>query len=269
MASDDASETRVEPGFPATAEMNVEGVGSLPYRIVVFGEDVVSRHVPTGVFFTLNGQVHGRLSQNSARSRLKFDYLSRHLLVSVDCTQVEGLTREDFFMAFRDRIRQNEAYEEIVSQLEEELRSHPGLRALNAARRMKEIEKALDSERSSVEAFQHLLRSDPTLAGLFTAGLQLVTSKGPGQAPEFKGRRLPTYFRLSKEPKEGLTKHCPINRTIRVEFEIDAVNDYFTRTDSPGLINSTRQGYAGIGICGAGSCLRHSVRPLELTWLTR
>ena len=228
--------TKVEPGFPATAEMNIEGVGSLPYRIVVFGEEVDPRHVPNGVFFTLNGQVHGRLPQGFTRGRLRFDYLSRHLLVSVDCTQMEESTREDFFMTSRDRIRQNEAYEVVASQLEEELRNHSGLKALNAARRKKEIEEALDSERSSVEAFQDLLRSDPSLAGLFSSGIQLVTSTGPGETPEFKGRRFPTYFRLSKEPKEGLRKYCPINRTIRVEFETDAVNDYFTRTDSPGSI---------------------------------
>ena len=232
----DAATTKVEPGFPATAEMNIKDVGSLRYRIVVFGEEVISRHVPNGVFFTLNGQAHGRLPQGFTQGRLRFDYLSKHLLVSVDCTQMEESTREDFFMASRDRIRQNEAYEAVVSQLEEELLNHPGLKALNAQRRKKEIDKALASERSSVEAFQHLLRSDPTLAGLFSPGIQLVTSTGPGEPPEFKGRRFPTYFRLSKEPKEGLTKTCPINRTMRVEFETDAVNDYFTRIDSPGSI---------------------------------
>ena len=226
----------IEQGFPAAGELNIEGIGSLPYRIVVFGEQVNPRHVPHGVFFTLNGQRHGSLPNDFTRGRLKFDYLSRHLLVSVDCTQMEESTREDFFMASRDRIRENEAFEKIVSQLEEELRSHPGLKALNAAWRKREIEKALDSERSSVEAFQHLLRSDPSLAGLLSSGIQLVTSTGPGDPPEFKGRKFPTYFRLSKGPKKGLTKYCPINRSILVEFETDAANDYFERADSPGSI---------------------------------
>ena len=236
VGSADKAGPDVEQGFPAIGELNIEGVGTLPYRIVVFGEEVNTRHVPNGVFFALNGQRHGSLPRDFIRGRLQFDYLSRHLLVSVDCTQMEESTREDFFMASRDRIRQNEAYETVVSQLRDELRNHPGLRALNAARRKKQIEKALDSERDSVEAFQHLLRSDPSLAGLFSSGIQLVTSTGPGDPPEFKGKQFPTYFRLSKEPKGGLTKNCPINRTIRVEFETDAVNDYFTRADSPGSI---------------------------------
>ena len=236
-ASEDGAEARVEPGFPATAEMNIPGVGTLPYRIVVFGEAVAIRHVPSGVFFTLNGQVHGRLPREFAKGRLKFDYISRHLLVSVDCGSMVESTREDFFMASRDRIRQNEAYVEVVAQLEEELRGHQGLRMLNAARRQKQIEEAIDSEQNSVETFQHLLRSDPTLAGLFTSGVQLVTSTGPGHPKAFKGRKFPTYFRFAKEPKGGLIKRSPINRSVRVEFETDAANDYFSRTDSPGTIS--------------------------------
>lgn len=236
LSSDDSEETKAEPGFPAPADLNIPRAGSLPYRIVVFSEDVISRHIPNGVFFTVNGQVHGRLSPDFVKSRLKFDYLSRHLLVSVDCTNMEEQIREDFFMASRDRIRQNETYDEVVQRLEDELRDHPGLRALNAARRKREIEKAIDTERNSVEAFQHLLRSDPTLAGLFSSGVQLVTSTGPGEPPEFKGRRFPTFFRMAKEPKEGLIKHCPVNRTVRVDFETDAANDYFTRAESPGSI---------------------------------
>ena len=236
VVSADRAKPKVEEGFPAPGEINIDGIGSLPYRIVVFGENVNSRHVPHGVFFTLNGQRHGGLSNDFTRSRLKFDYLSRHLLVSVDCTQMEESTREDFFMASRDRIRQNEAHAEVVSQLEDELRSHPGLKALNASRRKTEIDKALENERSSVEALQRLLRSDPGLAGLFSSGVQLVTSTGPGEPAPFKGGKFPTYFRLSKEPKGGLTKDCPINRWIRVEYETDAENDYFKRADSPGSI---------------------------------
>lgn len=236
IAADDGAGTKVEEGFPATAEMSIPVVGTLPYRLAVFGEEVASRHVPHGVFFTVNGQVHGRLSPEFVKSRLRFDYLSGHLLVSVDCTNMEGRTREDFFMASRDRIRQNEIYEEVVQRLEEELSGHPGLRTLNAARRKKEIEKAIDSERSSVQTFQNLLRSDPSLANLFSSGFQLVTSTGPGEPPPFKGKKFPTFFRLAKEPKEGLVKHCPINRTVRIQFETDAANDYFSRADSAGTI---------------------------------
>ena len=234
--SNSVIEALVEEGFPATAELDIQDVGRLPYKIVVFSENINPRHVPHGVFFTFNGQVQGQFPQDFIRNRLKFDYLNRYLLVSIDCTQMEDLAREDLLMTSRDRLRRNETYHKIISQLEEELKRHPGLRALNAARRKKEIEKALESDSNSIETFQHLLSSDPSLAGLFTSGIQLITSTGPGPSPEFKGRRFPTYFRLSKEPRSGLTKYCPINRTIRVVFETDAENEYFDRINSPGSI---------------------------------
>ena len=52
----------------------------------------------------------------------------------------------------------------------------------------------------------------------------------------FTGRKFPTFFRIVKEPKNGLVKNCPLNRTVRVEFETDAANGYFERPDCPGSI---------------------------------
>lgn len=235
---DDANEIpKVEQGFPAAGELNLIDIGKLPYRLVVFKEEVEPRHVPHGIFFTLNGQVHGSLSSDFVSRRLKFDYLGRYLLVSIDCTTMDALIREDFFMGSRDRIRQNDILQQIENAFEDELKNHPGLRELNAVRRKRNIEKALESERDTVEAFQHLLKSDPTLAGLFSAGTHLITSTGPGVPQTFIGRKFPTFFRLVKEPKAGLIKPCPVNRPCRVEFETDAENEYFTRIDSPGTID--------------------------------
>jgi hypothetical protein len=52
----------------------------------------------------------------------------------------------------------------------------------------------------------------------------------------FNGKLFPTFFRIVKEPKGGLTKTCPLNRTVRIEFETDANNDYFDRPDSAGSV---------------------------------
>src|SRR5215469_4771519 len=47
----------------------------------------------------------------------------------------------------------------------------------------------------------------------------------PGKYPmsalpmPFCGKEFPTYFRIAKEPKNGLIKTCPLNRTIRVDFD--------------------------------------------------
>src|SRR5581483_11261937 len=100
-----AESNRVEDGFPAQAGLNLDHIGHLDYRIAMFKEDVDSRRVPHGVFFAVNGQVHGELPADFVARRLEFDHLRGHLLVSVDCTGMRTREREDFFPASRDRIR--------------------------------------------------------------------------------------------------------------------------------------------------------------------
>jgi hypothetical protein len=229
---------KLEPGFPAYADLNLDGVGHLPYSIAVFKGGTKDRRIPRGVLFVLNGQVHGALPSDFVRSRLKFDYLTGTygtLLVMLDCAEMNQQVREDFFMASRDRVRANETYRAIYDQLETDLREHPGLQALNQTRRQEVIE-AHQKDEGPREAFESLLKVDPTLASLFGAGERLVTRSGPGPRPEYQGRLFPTFFRITKEPDKGLVKRCPTNKTCRVDFETDAVNDYFLRSSNPGTI---------------------------------
>ena len=237
IGSDEVTEdSKVEEGFPGYADLNMTGIGQLPYRLAVFRDSVNTRHIPHGVFFTVNGQVHGGLASDFVSRHLKFDYLKDHLLVSVDCTAMDPTVREDFFMASRDRVRKNEVYEELVERLKEALTDHPGLRQLNAARRRQEIENTLSNEDQTKNLFNELLKSDPMLARLFGSGDRLITKAGPGPEQPYHGKKFPTYFKLTKSPAEGLTRSCPINRTCRIEFETDAVNEYFRRADCPGVI---------------------------------
>lgn len=236
----DQDSAKLEEGFPAYSELRLSNIGTLPYRIAVYKEGINKRRVPYGVFFVINGQVHGSLPADFVSRRLKFDYLTGAkdrgpLLVSVDCTNMELNVREDFFMASRDRVRRNEVYGEIEQRLTEELRNHPGLQAINQQRRKKEMERPLDAD-AALSAFQQLIESDPSLASLFSEGDRLVTTTGPGERPPFLGRKFPTFFRLAKDPSGGLNKTCPVNQTCRIEFETDAVNDYFKRIDSPGQV---------------------------------
>jgi hypothetical protein len=83
--------------------LNLTDIGRLPYKLFLLKEDYDPRKFPHGVYFTLNGQVHGDLPANFINSTLKFDYLSKTLLVSVDCTEMDQAAREDFLMASRDR----------------------------------------------------------------------------------------------------------------------------------------------------------------------
>ena len=200
-------------------------------------EDYDSGRFPHGVYFTLNGQVHGDLPATFIGTILKFDFLSRHLLVSVDCTEMVPAAREDFLMASRDRVRRNDAYDLIYRSLRDELRDHPGLREHNAQRRKRRLDETLSKNENATDYVEQLLKSDPTLASALGIGGNVVSKTGPVAEPiVYSGKKFPTYFQIVKEPAGGLTKSCALNRTVRVEFETDADNDYFNRTDCPGAI---------------------------------
>ena len=230
--------SKFEKGLsPAYGEVNLPGVGRLPYKLFLLKEDYDAGNFPHGVYFTLNGQVHGDLPANFISSTLKFDYLSRSLLVSVDCTEMVPAAREDFLMASRDRVRRNEVYDAIYGSLRDDLREHSGLREHNAQRRKKRLEETLAKDENAADYLQELLKSDPTLASILGLGGNVVSTTGPStELAPYHGRKFPTYFRIAKEPKGGLVKVCPLNRTVRIEFETDADNDYFNRADCPGTI---------------------------------
>lgn len=224
---------------PAYGELNLQRAGRLPYRIYLLKEEHkrYSREFPHGVFFTLNGQVHGELPANFVSNALKFDLLSGYLMVSVECTYMSPDVREALMMASRDRIRRNEVYDEIHEALQSELKEHPGLRQHNAVRRKKLLEETLSDQNKATDYFNQLMKSDPTLASVLGIGSHVISTTGPVSNPEpYMGKKFPTFFRLVKEPKEGLVKACSLNRFVRVEFETDAANDYFERVDCPGSV---------------------------------
>jgi len=239
-ASQQSSEesSKVEQGFPADGELNLAGIGRLPYKIVVFrqGKGVGEKYLPDGVCYALNGQVHGRAPSDFISRRLDFDYLNGSLLVSVDCSEMDAAVREDWILNSRDRTRKNETDRTVLDAMTTALRAHPGLRELNARRRQAQVEGALQDDQEGAEFLQSLLNDDPTFATLLGFGTRLVTKTGPSTPTLFVGLKFPTFFRLAREPRNGLVKACPLNCTVVVEFETDAVNDYFTRADSPGRI---------------------------------
>jgi hypothetical protein len=235
---EDDSASKFEKGLsPAYGELTLPGVGRLAYRLFLLKEDYDAGNFPHGVYFTLNGQVHGDLPNNFISATLKFEFISRDLLVSVDCTEMDQAVREDFLMASRDRVRRNEAYDAIYRALREELRDHPALRQHNALRKKKRLDETLSKEENAADYLHELLKSDPTLASILGIGGNVISTTGrSSDHPPFVGKKFPTYFQIAKEPKGGLSKSCPLNRTVRIEFETDADNDYFDRTDCPGSI---------------------------------
>ena len=68
-------------------------MGRLPYKLFLLKEAYDPRKFPHGVYFTLNGQVHGDLPANFISTTLKFDYLGKTLLVCGLTLRQPGLNR--------------------------------------------------------------------------------------------------------------------------------------------------------------------------------
>lgn len=243
------AKSRLEKGFdPAPANININGVGTLPITIVVYkdrdesGEMVERRRIPHGAVLTINGQVHASLPTTFISSRAKLSTIAPYTLIVVNCNGLEPEAAEDLFPSSRDRYRHGEIYENVEQRLAGLLREHRGLRELNARRRQEQLKDVLTDE-EPLRVLQNLVNSDPALAALLGTDGRIHDPHIPeknGRA--FQGRRFPTYFRLRKEPSGGLLKDSPINSYCRVEFETDAENNYFERAESPGTLEITPQG---------------------------
>jgi hypothetical protein len=87
---------------------------------------------------------------------------------------------------------------------------------------------------------KRVLKTSPTLARIFGAGARLHNPFKPENVQPtdkpFVGRPHPTFFRFSgKEDGEVLTRAAHLESRVRVAFDTDAVDDYFTRKVDRGI----------------------------------
>lgn len=73
------------------------------------------------VLFSMNGQVHGNLTTEFITRSLKMNLLKNHLLIHVDCTQMNYDFRKELFMASRDRLKQGDETSELRKFLTKKL----------------------------------------------------------------------------------------------------------------------------------------------------
>lgn len=235
------ADTRKDVELADTSSLLVNGVGNVKIRVVIVKEETEgdkSDRYPAGMFFVMNGQLHGEESHTVISRRTNLAYVANSMIVVVDCTELPSRVKEDLFMASRDRMRQIDEKIALEEAITDYIKDHPGIKELNAIRRQKRQDSAL-SEEETAKIIQNLVRSDPTLAHLFGKGeLIRLPGKDIAEKEPFAGRKFPTFFRIHNEPKNELVKHCPKNRNCKIELETDAVNDYFDRIEDPGHLET-------------------------------
>lgn len=252
---EDRSEN-IEENFPSTGSMTVLGQ-KMKYSIYVFKKHKHEKFTKDeGIVFTVNGQTHGSLTKSFFnRTGIGLSYLAESILVILDCSDIDGRSREDLFMNSRDRLRTCPLKKEIENELEEVLKKHPGLSMLKDKRRKEEIETKLSDQQPLAKILQNILKKSPTLSRLFVQGLKLANpfnTIGAGKLEEYHGKDFPTFFTLSKKYNHDNPKQAHLNSKFRIEFKTDVANDYFDRSKDPGtfklLVNGIESEDAAINL---------------------
>lgn len=235
---DEDRKDNLEENFPTASPMTVLGQ-KMRVLIYAFKRGKSNNYTrDEGIIFTINGQTHGILSKAFfSRQAVKHSYIAESLLVIVDCSDLDGRSREDLFLNSRDRLASGELRSQIERALESLLNDHQGLKELREKRRREDIENKLEDSKPLAEVIESILKKSPTLSRLFVQGLRLPNPFNViprNNTDTFKGERFPTKFELTRQITEDHPKECPKNVRFRINYKTDAVNDYFDRDSDPG-----------------------------------
>jgi len=231
--------TRLETPDPINGSVTVNGT-PLPVTVYVFKANEDSqKYNSKGIYFTINGQTHGiRPATFFTRKKINLGYIRDSIFAVVNCTHMTPEMREELFMNSRDRMRTNALSQELEDQLESFLGEEQTLQLLNRKRREEQIKKSLEDQKPLEDTLRQLLKVNPKLAELLPFGVKLPTNAfglgaGTSGTSSFEGKKHPSFFRFKKN-RETLERKHPINQGIRVDFETDVLNNYFSRKTLPG-----------------------------------
>ena len=205
-----------------------------------------------GIVFLRNGQTQGSLPKDFfRREAVKMKPLADDLLVFVECDDLSSVTREDLFMPSRDRLADNEFKHELVDSLEKAIRDCHELKELRNKRQQERMQQRLQDDQPLTDVLQSLIKSSPNLTTLLKLGQRIsapfkTVTTGSDPKEDFKGEVYPTFFKNKGEDYgQTLARSCPINNRMRLTFETDARNDYFTRAAERGAFDLTWKGSDG------------------------
>lgn len=228
----------VEDDFPTSFSFSVDGqeISGAIYLFKQGAEDKY-RGKHEGVLFTVNGQTQGIL-KDSFFAGVNLAYIKNSMLLVVNCSAIDVRHQEELFMPSRDRTRRSDFTREIEDRIEKVLSTHTKLKEAANKRRQDALRNRIADNKPLKDVLKDIFSKSQVLAKLFMAGREIsapFNMDSAGEAPKFVGKTHPTYFKLEGKLSDGrLVKHVACNKTFRVKFSTDAVNDYFCRELDPG-----------------------------------
>lgn len=199
------------------------------------------------VLFSMNGQVHGHYTYEFISRTLKMPLLKHHLLIHVDCTNMNQEFRSQLFMASRDRLKKGEEARMLREKIGKIL-SKSRLAEIHKHRRQ-----SLTVEGNTGDLLKSFTKNMPKSDELFKLlgktlridkiGNELITkpkskkNKKPvkKEQPTFNPKRFPTAFKMEGKPKgDTPVVKMPIGGEKTIKFKTDVEDHYFDRVDVSG-----------------------------------
>jgi len=200
-----------------------------------------------GVLYTLNGQTHAKAGNEFfIRDAVGLDYLRNDLLVVVDCSGIDEMTRAQLFMNSRDRARLTPMWRDMEKLVERFLKQNEALQQLALRRREDAIREKTEDENALADLLGRVFQASPDLAKLLLGGTRLSSpfaKPGTGvrrKAKDFKGKHVPSFFHFEKlKADEELKRRAEVGRELKIAFATDVQNSYFIRPSQRGSLSVT------------------------------
>jgi len=201
------------------------------------------------VVFTMNGQVQGHLTSEFITRSLKLPLLKDHLLIHVDCTNMEYDFRSQLFMASRDRLKEGEEYRYLRELLAKELKNSKlekihkdrkdsiSIDSSNTKDLIKSFTKNLPLNNDLLKLLNNTFDLDQKDEKKKKSKNQSTNKTSQKEEQEFISKRFPSFFNLanSKNGINAIKIQKGSSKTIK--FDTDVENHYFDRDEDAGELN--------------------------------
>ena len=209
------------------------------------------------VLFSVNGQVHGHYTSEFITRSLKLNLLKDHLLIHVDCTNMDYNFRKELFMASRDRLKDGDETRQLRAFLAEKLGSKSGRLAEIQRKRKESISVESKDAKDLLKSLTQNLPMDSDLMKLLAQTLKIDeptngkrknnTGKKKKKKIEdkqpFSPKRFPTFFRRHVQGSAKKAVTIPLGGEKTILFDTDVEDHYFDRIEDPGELKIALLGF--------------------------
>jgi len=201
------------------------------------------------VLFSINGQVHGHYTSEFITRSLKLNLLKSHLLIHVDCTEMDYNFRKELFMASRDRLKGGEESTELrhflarklgssksrLSEIEKRRKASLSVDSGDTNQLLKEFTKNLPMNSDLLKLLDQTFKLDRKKDAPKNEQKKKNQKTHEDEKEPFKPERFPSFLKLrAKNDGEKEVAKIPLGGEKNIYFDTDVEDHYLHRVDEPG-----------------------------------